>query len=410
MASLLLTNIAQLLAAYDSAPAVLRGKQMQNLPLIEQAYLLIEEDKIAAFGLMKDCELRADKEIDCSNRIVLPGFCDSHSHIVFAGDRSHELSLKNQGMDYQAIANAGGGILSTVKQVREVEEEELFDQSMQRLYDVISMGTLALEIKSGYGLDFDSELKMLRVIRRMKMESPIPIKATFLAAHAIPPEFTGNKEGYIQEIIEQMLPVVAKEGLADFIDVFCEQGYFTVTDTERILEAGSKRNLLGKVHVNQFNSIGGVQAAVDAKAISVDHLEEFTSVDLQAIRDSNTIAVGLPNCSLYLGIPYTPARLLIDENIAFALASDYNPGSSPSGNMQLVMALACIKMKLSTEEALLASTVNGAHAMSMAHTGSIALGQSANVIISKPIHSYRQFGYSFGANLVDHVIINGKTV
>jgi imidazolonepropionase len=314
-------------------------------------------------------------------------------------------------MTYEEIANRGGGILNSATKLKETSEEELYNQSKNRLEQVMKMGTGAVEIKSGYGLSVKGELKMLRVIQKLKSNYPIEIKATFLGAHAFPSEFKENHQGYIDSIINEMLPAISNEKLADFIDVFCESGYFSVSETEKIMEAGNKFGLKSKIHVNQFNAIGGVNAAVKNNALSVDHLEIMNNDDIEILKNTDTMPVALPTCSYFLGIPYAPARKMIEAGLSLALASDFNPGSSPSGNMNFVVATACIKMKMTPEEAINAATINGAYAMDISKThGSITIGKKANVIITKPLNSIYELPYAFGSNLIDTVIIEGEIV
>ncbi|MGY0426774.1 MAG: imidazolonepropionase, partial [Polaribacter sp.] len=356
-------------------------------------------------------ECTFDKKIDCTGKMILPSWCDSHTHIVFAGNREQEFVDRIYGLSYEEIANKGGGILNSAKKLQETSEEELYQQSAERLKEVIALGTGAIEIKSGYGLTLDAELKMLRVIKKLKANYTIPIKATFLGAHAIPKEFSNDKEGYINLIIDKMLPKIAGKNLADFIDVFCEKGYFSVEDTNRILSAGKKQGLIPKVHVNQFNSIGGIEVSVKNRALSVDHLEVLSEKDLEILKKSETMPVALPSCSFFLSIPYTPARKLIDANLPLALATDYNPGSTPSGNMNFVVATACIKMKMTPEEAINGATINGAFAMNLSEkVGSISRGKLANFFITKEIPSYGFIPYSFGNNLIESVYISGEKV
>ncbi len=405
---LFLSNIKQLVLGHKEKVG---GAQMANLPALENAYLVAEDGIVTGMGNMADLpNEHADQTIDCTGRLVLPAFCDSHTHIVFAGDRSNELALKVKGLTYQEIAARGGGIMSTVKAVREADEKELYDESARRVEEVISTGTGAIEIKSGYGLNLESELKMLRVARRIKENFPIDVKTTFLAAHTIPPAFKGNKAGYINHIIQNMLPQVREEGLADYIDVFCEEGYFTVDEMSQLIEAGDRNNLKAKVHVNQFTALGGVAAAVYSKALSVDHLEELTEDDVLALQDSDTIPVALPGCSFYLDIPYTPGRKLIDAGLPLAVASDYNPGSSPSGNLQFVLSLASLKMKLTPEEAINALTINGAAAMELDNKlGSISIGKKANFIITSKLNTYAGLPYKYNAPWTYQVWLNGRS-
>jgi len=385
---------------------------MKELPKIINAYLLIKDDCIADYGEMSNCpSLNIDTIIDAEGKMVLPTWCDSHTHLVFAGNREQEFVDRINGMSYEEIANRGGGILNSVKKLNETSEEDLYNQSKKRLEEVMKLGTGAVEIKSGYGLSVEGELKMLRVIQKLKSDYPIEIKATFLGAHAFPKEYKENHQAYIDCIINEMLPAISKENLADFIDVFCETGYFSVSETEQIMEAGKKFGLISKIHANQFNAIGGVKAAVNSKALSVDHLEIMTTEDIEILKNSNTMPVALPSCSYFLGIPYTPARKMIEAGLPLALATDFNPGSSPSGNMNFVVATACIKMQMTPEEAINAATINGAFAMAISKThGSITIGKKANLIITKPLNSIYELPYAFGSNLIDTVMIEGKMV
>ncbi|GAA4238133.1 imidazolonepropionase [Postechiella marina] len=409
---LLFTNIKELLQVRETPIAFVSGKDMAVLPTIKNAYLLVEDDKIIDFGKMKNCPTNnITKTIDATGKIILPTWCDSHTHIVYSGNRESEFVDRINGMSYNAIANNGGGILNSAKKLQNTTEEALYKQSEQRLKEVILLGTGAIEIKSGYGLTVDSELKMLRIIKKLKTNYPIKIKATFLGAHALPAIFKNKKEKYLNLIINEMLPQIAKENLANYIDVFCETGYFSVEDTNLILEAGKKYNLTPKIHVNQFTSIGGVQCGVKHKALSVDHLEIMTSEDIEALKNTKTMPVALPGCSYFLNIPYTPARQIIDSGLPLALATDYNPGSSPSGNMNFVISSACIKMSMTPKEAINAATINGAYAMGLEkELGSITIGKTANFILTKPINSYSVLPYSFGTNLIESVYIQGKAI
>ena len=383
---------------------------MKHLPTLKNAWLLIEDDTIVDFGsMMAQPEGNIDKTIDCSGKIVLPSWCDSHTHIVFAGNREQEFVDRINGLTYQEIALKGGGILNSAEKLQLTSEDDLFAQSAQRLEEVMKLGTGAIEIKSGYGLTTEAELKMLRVAKRLGQTYPVTVRTTFLGAHALPKEFTNKKDDYVDLICNEMLPAVASENLADYIDVFCEEGYFSVKDTDKILSAASKYGLTPKIHVNQFNSIGGVAVGVKHNALSVDHLEIVSDDDIRELQHSNTIAVALPACSFFLSIPYTPGRALIDADIPLAIATDFNPGSSPTGNMNFVLAAACIKMKLTPEEAINAATINAAHAMGLSHThGSITKGKKANLIITKEIPSYGFLPYSFGSNYIEQVICNGE--
>ena len=375
---------------------------MKTLPSLKNAWLLLQDGKIEDYGQMGNEPPNAKEVIDVSGKTVLPSWVDSHSHLVYAGNREQEFIDRIKGATYTEIAEKGGGILNSAKKLQKTSEDELYEQTEKRLMEIMRMGTGAIEIKSGYGLTAESELKMLRVIQRLKKNHPVAIKSTFLGAHALPENFKNNRSGYIDEIIQKMLPKIVEEKLADYIDVFCEQGYFSVEDTERILEAGNKVGLRGKIHVNQFNSIGGIQAGVDHEALSVDHLEVMEKTDLDALKNSETMPVALPSCSLFLGIPYTPARKIIDAGLPLALATDYNPGSTPSGNMNLVVSLACIKMNMTAEEAINAATINAACAM--------GLEKTANLIVTEKIPSYGFLPYSFGNNHIDRIILKGKTV
>ncbi|HET8839676.1 MAG TPA: imidazolonepropionase [Flavobacteriaceae bacterium] len=406
----LLTNIQELLQTRKKPIDKLMGDEMKILPTIKNAWLLLEDDKISDFGKMGGKNLpSAEKTIDLSGRIVMPAWIDSHTHLVYAGNREQEFVDRINGATYQEIADNGGGILNSAKRLSETSETELFQQSEKRLLEVMKMGTGAIEIKSGYGLFADSELKMLRVVKKLKEKYPVTIKATFLGAHAVPQKFKTNRSDYVTYIIEEILPQVVAENLADYIDVFCEEGYFSVEDTERILEAGKKVGLPGKIHVNQFHSIGGIAAAVKHEALSVDHLEVMTNEDIEVLKNSITMPVAVPSCSLFLSIPYTPARQILDAGLPLALATDYNPGSSPNGNMNLVVSLACIKMNMNPEEAINAATINAAYAMGLQDVlGSITKGKIANLIVTKEISSYGFLPYSFGSNHIEQVILRGK--
>lgn len=406
----LLINIHQLLQIRDSSVRYVAGKQMRDLPRIEQAWLLINNDQIEDFGPMTSAPLNATKKIiDCSGRLVLPTYCDSHSHIVYAGNRVDEYVQRLEGKSYQEIAALGGGILNSAKRLESTSEAKLYQQAAERLEQCAYLGTGALEIKSGYGLNMASELKMLRVAKRLAEKFPIAIKTTFLGAHALPEQYQGRKEEYIKHVCQEMIPEVAAQNLADYVDIFCEQGYFDLSDTEQVLSAGAKHGLKGKIHVNQFNAIGGVALGVAMGALSVDHLELITEEDLSALENSQTMPVALPGCSLFLDIPFTPARSIIDRGLPLALATDYNPGSAPSGNMNLVVALACMRMKMTPAEALNAATINGAYAMGLETShGSITRGKKASLIITTPIEDYSHLPYDFGQNHIDQVILNGR--
>ena len=409
---ILLTNIQELLQVRSTPINKVSGAEMAVLPTLKNAFLLIESELIADFGLMSEIPvLQFDQKINCEGRVVLPTWCDSHTHIVYSGSREKEFVDRINGLSYEEIANRGGGILNSAKNLNATSEDEIYEQSKKRLEEVISQGTGAVEIKSGYGLSVDGELKMLRVIKRLKENYALPIKATFLGAHAFPTPFKENHQGYIDLIVNEMLPKIAQENLTDYIDAFLETGYFSVEETKQIMEAGKKHGLRAKIHVNQFTALNGIEACVDFDALSVDHLEIVTDEDIEVLKNSNTIAVALPSCSFFISIPYTPARKMIDAGLPLALASDFNPGTTPSGNMNLVVATACIKMKMTPEEAINAATINGAYAMGISDThGTITIGKRANLIITKPISSYYQIPYAFGSNLIADVMIDGKII
>jgi imidazolonepropionase len=410
---LLLKNIKNLISAHETSPLRMQGEMMKNFPCIENAWLAADEGIISAYGSMNDFPGITDWKdltvIDCANKIVMPGFVDSHTHLVYAGNREQEFVDRINGLTYEDIAKKGGGILNSAKKLRETSEEELFEQSKQRFHEIILQGTVGVEIKSGYGLDLESELKMLRVIKRLKELNLIPVKATFLGAHAVPLEFKGNKEGYIQLLIDVMIPAITKEKLADYIDVFCEDNYFSAEETKRILEAGKKYGLKGKVHAEQLSHSNGIKTAVECDALSADHLEFCDENDIRLMKQSKIMPTILPGAVFFLGLPLPPARRMIDAGLGVAFASDYNPGSSPSGNMKLVLSMACIQYKLSPEEAFNAVTINTAYAMGCENElGSITNGKRANLIITKEINSYGFFPYSFGADHIDTIILNGK--
>ena len=406
----IIINIKELLQTGRQNTAMVAGSNMKKLPSIKNAFLLIADGLILDYGSM-DALPKAitDITIDATGKTILPTWCDSHTHIVFAGNREQEFVDRINGLSYEEIAARGGGILNSAKKLQAISEDDLYHESANRLEQVMKLGTGAIEIKSGYGLTKDAELKMLRVIRRLDNNYPITIKATFLGAHALPTEFKDRKSDYLKEVIEEILPAVAKDNLADFIDIFCEKGYFSVEDTELLLKAAAKHGLVPKIHVNQFNAIGGLQAGIKYKALSVDHLEEMRDEDIEALKNSDTMPVALPSCSYFLSIPYTPARKIIDAGLPLALASDYNPGSTPSGNMNFVVATACIKMKMTPEEAINAATINGAYAMGVAkELGSISIGKKASFIITNTISSYNFLPYAFGTDCIEQVFINGE--
>ncbi len=408
----LIINIKELLQVREAGITKVSGKEMAQLPLLNNAWLLIEDNLIAGYGTMDTCpETTGTAIIDASGKAVLPAWCDSHTHIVYAGNRVTEFVDRINGLSYEEIFNRGGGILNSAKKLNETGEDDIYEQSKHRLEEVMQQGTGAVEIKSGYGLTVEGELKMLRVIKRLKQEYPIAIKATFLGAHAFPAEYKDNHSGYIDLIVNEMLPKIAGEKLADYIDAFLETGYFSIEETERIMEAGKKYGMRAKIHVNQFTAINGIAACVTHDALSVDHLEIVTDEDIEALKNSSTMPVALPTCSFFISIPYTPARKMLEAGLPLALATDFNPGTTPSGNMNLVVATACIKMKMTPEEAINAATINGAYAMGLSDThGSITIGKRANLIITKPVTSYYQLPYAFGSNLIETVIIEGKAV
>lgn len=411
MAVLLITNIKQLIGTCEN-PSLLQGKNLSKLPLIDDAFILVEDGIIVDYGAMYELELKVPhlpkNIIDANAAFVLPTWCDSHTHIVFAQTREEEFIYKLKGMSYAEIAAKGGGILNSANKLNDATEDELFNSAYKRITDVSKLGTGAIEIKSGYGLTVEGELKMLRVIKRLKEKCSIPIKATFLGAHTYPLAFKENHQGYIEQLINEMLPVIAKEKLADYIDCFCETGFFSVQEMETIVQAGIAVGLKPKLHVNQLNSIGGIPLAIKLNALSVDHLETMTDEDIVSLSHSGTIGTLLPTAAFFLRMPFQPARQLIDAGCAIALASDYNPGSSPSGNMNFVVALSCIQMKMLPQEAINAATINGAYAMEMENMlGSITIGKKANLIFTKPVPSLAYLPYSFGENLVDKVMING---
>jgi imidazolonepropionase len=410
----LITSIKELINV-RSTWGLLRGQELSHLPAIKNAYLVIEGEHIASFGEMKDLDYSQKsftEHYNAEGRIVLPSWCDSHTHLVFAGSREEEFVDKLRGLNYADIAAKGGGILASGKKLNESSEDELFSQSYKRLQEVIKLGTGAIEIKSGYGLSVDEEIKMLRVIKRLKEASKISIKATFLGAHAFPAEYKNDHEGYINIIINKMLPQIGRDSLADYIDVFCENGFFSVEEMERVCLAGKQYGLKPKLHVNQLSSIGGIQKGVELQAVSLDHLETMTEDDIQSLAGAlKTIGTLLPTAAFFLRMGYQPARRMIDAGCAVALASDYNPGSSPSGNMNFVVALSCIQMCMLPEEAINAATINGAYAMELGdEVGSISVGKKANIIVTKQLPSIAYLPYSFGSNLVEKVMICGEWI
>jgi imidazolonepropionase len=393
---------------------LLRGKELSALPYIEDAYLIIEDELISEYGEMKNLKIQESKfqnKIVATGQYILPSWCDSHTHLVFAASREDEFVDKIKGLSYAEIASKGGGILNSARKLNAMQEDELFNLAWKRLEEVSKLGTGAIEIKSGYGLTVEGELKILRVIKKLKDKSSLLIKSTFLGAHTYPIEYRENHQGYIDLIINEMLPVIAKEKLADYIDVFCETGFFSPEETETICKAGMNTGLKPKIHANQLSLSGGVEAGVKLGAVSVDHLETMDQATVDLLAKSGTIGTLLPTAAFYLKMPFQPARMLIDSGCAIALASDYNPGSSPSGNMNLVVAMSCIQMKMLPEEAINAATINGAFAMELQNeAGSISAGKKANLIFTKPIPSLAYLPYAFGTNLIEKVMINGQFI
>ena len=406
-------NISKLVQVEHQIRKWVCGSEMSKINTIKDGFIEIQDGIITAFGSMDQWtgidDWNNTEIIDANGGMVFPSYCDSHTHLVFAGNRENEWEQRIKGASYEDIAKNGGGILNSAKKLQETSEDELLEKALQRTKEVMKMGTGAIEIKSGYGLTTEAELKMLRVIKRLKKLSPLTIKATFLGAHAIPQEYKTNKSAYLDLIINEMLPQIAQEQLAEYIDIFCEEGYFSVEDTERLLETAQSYGLLPKTHVNQFTILGGVKASVKYKALSVDHLEIMNNEDIEALKGSECMPTLLPSCSFFLGIPFGPAKKLMENNLPVALATDYNPGSSPSGNMNFVASLGCIRMGMTPEEVINATTINTAYAMGLSQElGSIAVGKKANLFITKPITSYAFIPYSFGHQYIDKIIINGK--
>ena len=412
MSKITIQNIKELVGISHSGILLKKGSEMNQLSTIQNAFVIIENGLIKSFGEMTDLTSTENDNstvIDAKNKLVFPSWCDSHTHLVFAAPRDDEFVDRINGLTYEEIALKGGGILNSAEKLQETSEDDLYDSAMIRIHEIIKLGTGAVEIKSGYGLTTEAELKMLRVIKRLKQNSPLTIKANFLGAHAVPKEYKANRKKYIDLIINKMLPAIQSEGLADYIDVFCETNYYTPEETDRILKAGIAIGLTPKIHVNQFTTIGGIQTGINNNALSVDHLEVVNKEDIEALKKSETMPTLLPSCSFFLGIPYAPAKELIENNLPIALASDYNPGSTPSGNMNFVVSLACIKMKMTPEQAINAATINSAYAMGVSDKlGSIEIGKKANLFITKEINSYAFLPYSFGSNLIETVILNGE--
>jgi len=415
---ILVKNIKQLVQVEEQPQLRVCGKSMVKLETIKDAFLFIDKGKIVEFGRMSDLfqssiadHQSSIEEIDAKDCMVFPSFCDSHTHLVYAGGREIEYIDKIKGLSYEEIAQRGGGILNSAKRIHDSSEEELVEQAMERLHEIMMLGTGAVEIKSGYGLTTEDELKMLSVIQKLKKLSPLTIVPTFLGAHAVPLSFRGRQGDYVDLIINEMIPMVASEGLADFIDVFCDKGFFTEEETDRMLIAGMKYGLRPKIHANELDYSGGIQLGVKYNALSVDHLEYTGDDEIKALLDSETMPTILPGAAFFLNMPLAPARKMIDAGLPLAFASDFNPGSSPSGNMQLVLSMACIMFRLTPEEAINATTINSAYAMGISGThGSIAKGKIANVFITKPISTYEFMPYSFGSNKVDTVILNGEVI
>lgn len=408
---ILITNIKGLVQVRDSTPVFLAGAAMAELPVLSNAYLLIENGRIKDYGAMSVLlpDTQAAQTIDASDRFVFPSFVDSHTHLVFAASREDEFVMKIKGATYEEIAAKGGGILNSAKKLQQASEDELFERTLHRVHEIIQSGTGAVEIKSGYGLTVKDELKMLRVARRIGRETPLTVKTTFLGAHAVPREM--KKEEYIRLILEEMIPAVAEENLADYIDVFCEHGFFTVGETEIISERGKKFGMKPRIHANQLHRSGGVQVGVKTGAISVDHLENIGDEEIEILKGTATMPTALPGAAFFLNLPFPPARKMIAAGLPLAIASDYNPGSAPSGNMPLMVSLACVKMKMTPEEAINAATLNTSYALELLAThGSITKGKVANIFITKPMSSIAFLPYSFGANLVEQVILNGKII
>jgi len=413
----LIVNIKQLVQVETTPRKWVAGADMAHLDIIDNAFLLVNGDRIEAFGRMHEltdavyeCG-ETIQEIDAEGRLVLPSFCDSHTHIVYAGSREIEYIDKIKGLSYEEIAKRGGGILNSAERIRKASEDELYFSAQDRLREIAGLGTGAVEIKSGYGLDTESELKMLRVIKRLKETEPLLIKSTFLGAHAVPVEYKNNQSGYVDLIINEMIPAVAAEELADYIDVFCDKGFFTVEDTDRILNAGMKYGLRAKIHANELDRSGGVQVGVKYNALSVDHLEHMGPAEIDALRGSETMPTVLPGAAFFLNMPYSPVREMIQAGLPVALASDYNPGSSPSGNMKFVMSLGCVNYKMLPEEVIHATTLNSAYAMGVQEeVGSIAVGKRANFYITAPIPNIAFLPYAYGSDLIDMVFLNGQQI
>ena len=403
-------NIKQLVQVRDVAPTILRGNEMKTLPIIENAFLVLQDELIHAYGKMEDYQAPKEpfQEMDATGRLILPCWIDSHTHLVYAGNRIQEFVDRINGLSYEEIAARGGGILQSAARLGETSEEILFKAAEKRLCEVIQMGTGAIEIKSGYGLNTNAEMKMLRVIKALKQKYDLPIKSTFLGAHAFPKGMADKPDSYVDLICNEMIPQIAEEKLADYVDAFLEKNYFNTKQVQRVVETGKKYGLIPKIHVNQFNAFGGIKACVEMGALSVDHLEVITEEDITALQNSKTIPVALPACSYFIQIPYTPARQLLNANLPLALASDYNPGTSPTGNMNFIVSSACIQMKMTPEEAINAATINAAYALNLESThGSISKGKKANIMLTHPLENYNEIAYAFGNMPIAKVWING---
>ena len=408
---ILIKNIKNIIGIIEGPQTYKKAEALSNVEMLANGYILIEDERISDYGSMVDCPDNMDQVIDATDSLVLPAWCDSHTHIVFATTREKEFEMKIKGMSYENIAAAGGGILNSARKLKDCSEDDLYEMAKGRLEEVTQFGTGAIEIKSGYGLSLESEVKMLRVIRRLSAYSPISIKSTFLGAHAIPTEYKKRREDYINLIINKMLPKIAEEKLADYCDVFCEKGFFTVDETDRILKAAAKYGIPPKIHANQLSNSGAVQVGIANNAISVDHLEILGDTEIKALLQSNTIPTLLPSCSYFININYAPARKMIEAGLGITLATDFNPGSSPSGNIPFLLSLACTKMKLTPEEAFNAVTINGAYAMQLEdEVGSITKGKLANLIITKNIPNLTYIPYMFGTNHIEKVLVRGKVM
>lgn len=411
MNQLLIQNIKELVQTEQTAKTMVAGKDMAKLPSIENAFLLIENDKITDFGSMENCPNFEGKTIDATGKMVFPSWCDSHTHLVYAGSREGEFIDRIKGLSYQEIAEKGGGILNSAKRLQATSEEDLYQQALIRANEVIKTGTGAIEIKSGYGLTVEAELKILRVAKRIKETTPLTVKTTFLGAHAIPMEYKQNRKAYMDLVCETMMPQIAEEGLADYCDIFCEKGFFTAEETDRVLKTGLKYGLKGKVHANQLSSSGGIEMGVKNGAISVDHLEHVSDEEVELLRNSGTMPTLLPSASFFINVGYPPARKLIDAGLPVAIATDYNPGTTPSGNIPFLLSLSCLKMRMTPNETINAATINSAYAMEVEQKlGSICKGKVANVFITKAMPSVGFLPYMFGSNLVETVILNGKVI